>query len=246
MKGDLRQKVSEAVAHFWRTRDRQHTNQGSKSGQKDHGARSAVTGGKQLDGFAQLVRGLLIEAGLPDASIHERQVTLPGFFRPTKEWDLVVVADGNLIATLEFKSQVGPSFGNNFNNRTEEAIGNAHDLWTAHREGAFKDSIRPWLGYLMMLEDTKKSTTPVGVREPHFKVFPEFRGSSYAKRYELFCLRLVRERLYDAACFLLSPREGGRQGEYTETCEEISFLKFAASLTGHAAGYAKLREEKGC
>jgi hypothetical protein len=62
---------------------------------------------------------------------------LPGFFRPTKDWDMLVVHEGHLIAAVEFKSQRGPSFGNNFNNRTEEAIGNATDLWTAFREGAY-------------------------------------------------------------------------------------------------------------
>ena len=245
MNTELRKKVSRAVAHFWQTRQRQLSNQGRKTGQRDYGSRGAVTGGRQLDGFKRLMRELLSEAGLPDAAIHERLVTLPGYFRPTKEWDLLVVSHGNLIATLEFKSQVGPSFGNNFNNRTEEALGSATDLWTAHREGAFKDSIRPWLGYFMLLEDTAPSTTPVNVREPHFKVFPEFRGSSYAKRYELFCIRLVRERLYDAACFLMSPRKGGEHGVFTEPCDEISFLRFASSLTGHASGYARLRNKRG-
>ncbi|HUW83285.1 MAG TPA: PaeR7I family type II restriction endonuclease [Phycisphaerae bacterium] len=245
MTDDLRAKVSRAVAHFWRTRDRQLKNQGSKTGQRDSGTRGAVTGGKQLDGFIKLVRELLTGAGLPDAAIRQKEATLPGYFRATKEWDLLVVTDGNLIATLEFKSQVGPSFGNNFNNRTEEAIGSATDLWMAHREGAFKDSIRPWLGYFMMLEDTKRSTSPVSVKEPHFPVFPEFKGSSYAKRYELFCLRLVRERLYDGACFLLSPREAGKRGQFIEPNDEISFARFASSLTGHAAGYAKLRKERG-
>ncbi len=38
-----------------------------------------------------------------------------------KKWDLLVV-EGCLIAAIEFKSQVG-SFGNNYNNRTEEALG---------------------------------------------------------------------------------------------------------------------------
>jgi hypothetical protein len=41
---------------------------------------------------------------------------LPGYFRPTKEWDLLVILDGNLLASIEFKSQIGPSFGNNYNN----------------------------------------------------------------------------------------------------------------------------------
>ena len=43
------------------------------------------------------------------------------------------VVDGRLLAVIELKSQVGPSFGNNFNNRTEEAIGSAVDFWTAYR-----------------------------------------------------------------------------------------------------------------
>jgi len=41
---------------------------------------------------------------------------------------MLVINEGRLIAALEFKSHVGPSFGNNFNNRAEEAIGTAHDL----------------------------------------------------------------------------------------------------------------------
>ncbi|MBI4446452.1 MAG: hypothetical protein HY645_11150 [Acidobacteria bacterium] len=36
--------------------------------------------------------------------------------RANRLWHLVVVADGQLIAGAEFKSQVG-SFGNNYNNR---------------------------------------------------------------------------------------------------------------------------------
>jgi len=61
---------------------------------------------------------------------------LPGYFRPTKSWDLVVVSDEQLFASIEFNSHVGPSFGNNFNNRVEEALGSASDLWMAYREGA--------------------------------------------------------------------------------------------------------------
>ena len=74
---------------------------------------------------------------------------------------MLVVHHGHLIAALELKSQVGPSFGNNFNNRTEEAIGTAHDLWTAYREGAFGDQAKPFVGWLMMVEDEPKSRSAV-------------------------------------------------------------------------------------
>lgn len=79
-----------------------------------------------MDGFSRSISKLLTEAGIEEENIFQRiSVELPGYFRPTKEWDIVVVVDGNLIAAIELKSQIGPSFGNNFNNRTEEALGTA-------------------------------------------------------------------------------------------------------------------------
>jgi len=233
--------VAKAVQHFWAVRSQQQRKQGSATGQKDYGARAAVTGGKHLDGFIALLAELLSEAGLPDSTIHKRSTTLPGYFRPTKNWDLVVVFHDQLLASIEFKAQVG-SFGNNFNNRVEEALGNSTDLLTAYREGKFKPSQKPWLGWLMLLEDSPKSTSPVGVAEPHFEVFPEFKETSYAKRYELFCERLVRERLYDSACFLMSSEAVGLKGGYSEPNEELAFRFFAASLTAHAMVHAKNRK----
>ena len=237
----LEVKVSEAVRHFWSTRERQYGSQGRKRGNRDYGSRGAVTGGAQLNGFVQLVAALVADAGVPEAHVYfstRRTTYLPGFFRPTKSWDLLVVADHCLLACIEFKSQVG-SFGNNFNNRSEEAIGSATDFWTAYREGAFCDSRRPWLGYFILLEDSPKSTRPVSVEEPHFHVFREFEGASYAKRYELLCQRLVRERLYDAACLLLSEHESGRHGGYSEPNAEVGFTALAISLTAHAHAHAQ-------
>lgn len=233
--------VSLAVEHFWRTRLKQHNNQGAATGKKDAGNRSAVTGGAQLDGFINLLGEILKDAGLPDHAIFTKKTILPGYFRPTKDWDLVAVVDGQLLATIEFKSHVGPSFGNNFNNRVEEALGSATDIWMAYREGAFKPSQKPWLGWLMLLEDAPRSQSPVRVSEPHYKVFPEFKGASYTKRYELFCERLIRERLYDASCLLLSDRKNGLNGNYSEPNTEIDFKTFATSLGAHAMAFAKMR-----
>jgi hypothetical protein len=228
-------KIREAVKYFWATRDRQARNQGSTSGTKDSGARAAVTGGAQMDGFVRLVRDLLCDNGLPLGSIHhESRIEIPGWFRSEKKWDLLVIFDGMLIAAIEFKSQVGPSFGNNFNNRAEEAIGSATDLWTAYREGAFKPSARPWLGYLMMLEDCPASARPVRSWEPFFRVFSEFNAASYKKRYEILQTKLVRERLYDAACFILSDSRTGPLGSYVEPSIELGFSNFATALVARA------------
>ncbi|HUN81263.1 MAG TPA: PaeR7I family type II restriction endonuclease [Phycisphaerae bacterium] len=212
MKPELEKRLRAAVKHFWNTRATQARKQGAATNAKDAGARSAVTGGAQMNGFINLVRDLLCEYGLPKPHVYcDKYVEVPGWYRPEKKWDLLIVADGKLLAGIEFKSQVG-SFGNNYNNRTEEAIGSATDLWAAYREGAFKPSARPWLGYLMLLEEAPGSTTRVRAREPHFKVFPEFMEASYAKRYEILLTKLVRERLYDAACFLMSDASNGARG----------------------------------
>jgi hypothetical protein len=234
---DLNRRVAKAVASYWSTRRSQSAKQKS-AGQSDQGARSAVTGGAQMDGFINLLTELVEEAGIEGGHIfYNKALELPGFFRPTKEWDLLVVRDGQLILALEAKSQVGPSFGNNFNNRTEEAVGSALDLWTAYREGAFNKTIRPWLGYVFLLEDCEASRRPVSVKEPHFKVFPEFVNASYAKRYELFCRKLVRERHYNASAFLMSEPKTGLKGTFTEPAEDLTFLQFARSLTAHVAAY---------
>lgn len=227
-------RVKIAVRHFWKTRRRQSERQADDD--RDRGARSAVTGGKQMDGFVRLIRDMLIEAKVPAESIAtDKRIELPGWFRAEKKWDLVVTHGGELFAALEFKSQIGPSFGNNFNNRTEEALGSATDIWAAYREGAFRPSLRPFLGYLMLLEDCDRSRSPVAVAEPQFAVFPEFRGASYRDRYSILIEKLLRERLYDGACLLLSARATAASGGFAEPHPELTFSRFVASLLSHVA-----------
>jgi hypothetical protein len=235
-------RLSEAIQYFWKTRQQQSDKQGRKTGTRDAGSRTAVTGGKQLDGFVELLRDFLGEAGLDRACIYtSKRVELPGWYRAEKKWDLLIVREGKLIAAMEFKSQVG-SFGNNFNNRTEEALGNAADIWAAFREGAFAPSLRPWLGYVMVLEEAKKSLSPIGVQEPHFKVFEEFRGASNAKRYEILLTKLVRERLYDSATLILTDRQTGRNGTYVEPSPELGFEGLLISLKARAVAIKEVSD----
>lgn len=234
---NLNTHVSRAVAHYWLTRKKQSRRQAT-SGRSDQGARSAVTGGAQMDRLIKLITDLIVEAGVNKSDIfYNRYLELPGFFRPTKEWDLLVVKDNQLVLALEAKSQVGPSFGNNFNNRTEEAMGSALDLWTAYREGAYNKTIKPWLGYVFLLEDCPESRKPVRVQEPHFRVFSEFVNASYAKRYELFCRKLVRERHYNVAAFLLSDKTAGLKGRYAEPADDLTFEIFAKSLVAQVNAF---------
>lgn len=236
---EFQAQVHGAVQSFWSNRGASYTRQ-LDSTILDTGERGAVTSGKNMDGFVELIAQLVVRNGLPSTTIHRNRglLTLPGYFRPTKSWDIVIIHEGRLIAALEFKSQVGPSFGNNFNNRTEEAMGTAVDLWTAYREGAFGDTPRPFVGWLMLVEDCPGSRVNVRAQSRHFKVFPEFEQTSYATRYNLFCRKLVQEQLYTTAALMLSPRSAIDKGGYETLSDMTSITTLVTSFAGHIAAEA--------
>jgi hypothetical protein len=156
---DYEAKAKEAIkAYFGATAPRPSRSR-RNSGARTRASAPASPAGKNMDGFIALIQDVIRANGLTDAHmmIGRRMLTLPGFFRPTKLWDLLIINHSRLVAALELKSQVGPSFGNNFNNRTEEALGTAVDLWTAFREGAFGEAPRPFVGWLMLVEDAPES-----------------------------------------------------------------------------------------
>lgn len=236
---ELQARFQTAVQQFWDARARQQQKQ-VEAGHLDAGTRGAVTGGTQMGALELLVRDLLIEAGLDAATIHTRTaLELPGYYRPEKKWDLLVVSDGQLVTAIEFKSQVGPSFGNNFNNRVEEAVGSASDIWVAYREGRFGTAPRPLLGYFFLLEDTERVHLPVRNAEPYFSVDPAFTGASYSQRYELLCRRLLLERLYDTACLTLATKATPTQLHHPAI--DLTFQRFVAALQGQARTFQASR-----
>jgi len=241
---DYEAKARSAVRKFWSGR-KKAANKQRTGGKADQGERSAVTAGSNMNGFVNLVVDIVHANGLPDAEImlKRRLLTLPGFFRPTKLWDLLVIYQGRLIVAVEFKSQVG-SFGNNANNRCEEALGTAVDLWTAYRKGAFGESKRPFAGYLMLLEDAPKSRKQVKDVSPNFPIFPEFKNASYAERYNILCKKLMEENLYTAASVILSPRTASKSGMYSEMSDITGLESFVTTLAGHIAVEASKSQRK--
>jgi hypothetical protein len=236
---DYETKTREAIQAFWGNREQAHKKQ-VDAGTVDQGERSGVTAGKNMDGFVALVMALVTANGLAHADIHRKKslVVLPGFFRPTKEWDLLVLHRGHLVAAIELKSHVGPSFGNNFNNRAEEAIGMAHDFWTAYREKAFGDQPRPFVRWMMLVEDAPESRRPVREKSQHFPVDPDFQAASYLKRYDILCQRLALEQLYTTASVIASPRTAVATGEYIDLSTMTGLGTFVTSLAGHIAAEA--------
>ena len=222
----FRKKVASAAAFYWKTRQQQAASQ-KKRGVKDAGSRGQVTGGRHLDGFAKLVREICLKAKFEKSEIFfDRAVPVPGYYRPQKNWDVVVMRDGRLVAAIELKSQSG-SFGNNFNNRTEEVLGVSRDFWVAYRERVFGVTEAPWLGYLFFLEDSPSSERAVALADSPLPPLPVFQGTSYLRRYEILCERLMLERDYMATALLVSDsktasvRDGG---------EPVGALKFFKSL----------------
>jgi hypothetical protein len=244
--------LQKAIQSYWNARTKNKEKQ-VESGRIDAGTRGEVTGGTQMGALEILVADILCEAGLDRLDVRTRTaLELPGYYRATKKWDLIVVSHGQLVLAMEFKSQAGKSIGNNINNRAEEAVGSAKDIWTAFREGRFGKSPAPFLGYFFLLEDREGVKRPVVNKEPYFTVDPVFRGDpaiipkskarslchagvSYSKRYELLCRRLVQERLYTAACFITATNS--IRTRISQPAEDLTFQRFVAGLRGHAVAF---------
>jgi hypothetical protein len=219
----------DAVARCWSVRA-EAAQRARDKGSSDLGLRAGVTSGKHLDPLAELVESVLVNAGLPMESIYRNSgVELPGYYRPEKRWDVVAVHDGVVVVAIEFKSILG-SYGNNMNNRAEEAVGNATDLLEAAEKGLVGVK-PPWLGYVFLMQDEPGSRSPVSVRQSHFPVDEEFKNSSYQDRAVTMCRRFVLRRLYNAAWFVIG--DGGLSVDcISEPASDLSWAKFEAALRG--------------
>lgn len=160
---------------------------------------------------------------------------LPGHFCTTQSWDLLVMNHGKLIAAIKCDAQVGPSFNKNANNCCEQAISLAVDLQAAFRRGTFGENIRPFVGYLGLLEDSPASCAPIKDISSNFPLVSEFRNASYAKRYNILCKKLIMERFYTDATVVLSPQSAFKSGEYSEMSELTGLKSFVAGLAAHVA-----------
>lgn len=232
---DYETKARRATEQFWKSRDKAQA-KNAKKGKADAGTRGAVTGGKNMAGFEDLISAVMRANGPSDLQIFVRsKTTIPGYFRATKNWDVVAIRDGRLVAAIEAKSMVG-SFGKNQNNRIEEVIGSGQDFWTAHRESGFgKDAPRPMLGWLMLVQDCPDTLKVLNPRVNHFKTYPEFKTASYVERFQILCRKLTEERLYDAACLLHSPSTAVSGGHYNDLNDVTGLRNFVATLAAHMA-----------
>jgi len=238
---NLDKRLAKAVKSFWKSQEGALLAK-KESSRPDTGKRGAVTSGKHLHSFIDLIGEIVRENGLEAASLrrHGSQATIPGFFRATKDWDLLIVHQGMLVAAIEMKS-MGSSFGNNLNNRAEEILGQSLDFLKAHERRVFRDCPKPFLGYCVVLADSPKIHRPVSSTSPHFDVLPEFAKAGYAQRFNLLCRKMVGEEMYSEAALLLSEPEAGlKTGQSRSLDDATSFKRFISGLAAHVARIAAL------
>lgn len=198
------------------------------AGHSDKGRRAGITSGKHLDSVAEIIKDDLVRMGFDSDEIYDkgRKCTLPGWFRPTKNWDLLGFDGDELVAAVELKS-ISSSFGNNANNRAEESIGSAFDAQVAYGEGLFGEGdIPPVIGYVMIVRDCEGSRLrSAAIRSPHFPIDPEFEGTSYLDRFHILCERLRRKSLYNAVWLVFANPETNEAYEPDPSMSYEVFIK---------------------
>lgn len=245
----------QAIRHWWASKK-------SASPKKAQGGtRDANLHGKTMDGFALALRKFLIGLNVKPGHIFTggqlsvSPSTLPSYFRPSKNWDLIILANSRfhpakgdkgepvLFAAVEFKSQ-DKSIGNNQNNRMEESLGNAIDFRATYKHDGFLRQLpRPWLGYLFVGNyDSVADKKPTRIKQPHFEAMPHFRvpgssnkkvfeGPSYAERYEIFLKQSLGEYLYDAGAFIVTDESiANKKPNHRILLKEFGSANFLRSL----------------
>ena len=222
---DYEAKACSAVKMFWSSR-------------KNAGTRKLADG--SMTGFIDLISEVVHANGLTDANIIRKSklAVLPGHFRPTQSWDLLVMNKGKLIAAIKFDAQVGTSIGKNGDSCCERAISLAIDFRGVYRRWTFGAGTKPFVGYLVLLEDNPASRAPIKAISPHFPLVPEYRNTSYAELYDSLCKKLIMDGLYTAATVIVAPRAASKSGAYSEMSDMTGLKSFVSTLAAHVAAEA--------
>lgn len=182
--------IEGAVQEFWRAREA-----GTQSARHDKA-------------FLELIANELTRLGWPahiSRSFRDPSAIVAGHFRVAKSWDIVCRDSlGHPRICVEFKSQVD-SYGNNENNRYEEALGSGLDLRARYGDEAT-------LGFFLVICDESQTRTPTK-RGDVAGLDPAFANTSHIDRRIIFAERIVEFQLnnhvlYGAAALLFVARDG--------------------------------------
>jgi len=166
-------------------------------GKSDTGAQARNA--RHMLGLNAFVRQIFIDAGLREDEV-ETDLVIPGYFRRSKNWDIVATHKGRLVGIVEMKSQAR-SPGNNANNRIEEAIGSPVDARTYHEITPAFGELGVWAAWGMIFNRDQEDTTGKkrkGVQSKHYPLDPAFDPFTYARQYGTMIERLISQNIYDA------------------------------------------------
>lgn len=225
----MREDVKTALLNMYSRIDEARARQVA-TGSVDQGNRQGITSGQHMAGLIDLIRNDLISAGIGENEIFSSRVnvTLPGWYRATKDWDMLAFCDEKLLAAIELKS-INSSFGNNINNRIEESLGSAVDVITSFSEGLFGESqIPPCLGYVMIVRSCSDSRRLCSrPRETFFDVDPIFNNTSYLDRFKILCSRMRQKNIYNAVWLVFVDPDNS---SVVEPVNELTYEKFIATI----------------
>jgi restriction endonuclease XhoI-like protein len=210
---------------MWLDVRRTQTEASIASGRAQEGRRSAVTGGRHMDAVHQLVVDEIRATGATGLHIHKnRGATLPGFYRATKSWDLVLVQGEVPVLAIEYKSMLG-SEGKNLNNRADEIFGVAEDTRQAELKGLLPPKMRR--AYIFVMSDNPETSRPIGVSRTLGMADPIFDGASYVKR-----MAIMLRRMRDTGLFHLTWAVAVKEEPFSwyEPDPEVGWNRFAADL----------------
>lgn len=175
-------------------------------GKSDTGAQARNA--KHMQSIAMFVRQMFVDAGLPEADVTVDSI-IPGYYRRSKNWDVVAMHKGHLVGVVELKSQAS-SPGNNANNRIEEAIGSAVDAKAVQElTGAF-GNLGVWAAWCMTFNRDAESGNPIqltSIQKNRLRLplnDPAFDNMTYAKQYATAVERLIAQKVYDAGWMLMT------------------------------------------
>jgi len=157
-----------------------------------------------MQSLAKFVRQMFIDAGLAEVDVTIDTV-VPGYYRRSKNWDVVALHKGHLVGAVELKSQA-QSPGNNANNRIEEAIGSSVDAKTVQELTERFGKLGVWAAWCMTF--SRDCETGIAVRPPSKKKLrfgptdPAFDQMTYAKQFSTAIERFVSQKVYDAGWML--------------------------------------------
>ncbi|KOA51092.1 hypothetical protein BAAM0483_02340 [Bifidobacterium animalis subsp. animalis MCC 0483] len=225
--------INDAVLGVYSALESAGLRQLQNSDNPDRGHRAEATSGLHLDSLAYQIQLDLQQQGVPAEMIHEGRgvdLRLPGYYRRTKDWDLTIVTDNlehDLVATIELKS-INSSFGNNSNNRIEEALGSITDARAAIRHDLYGSrAYPPMFGYVMVVKACAESMRKTSEPNALYPIDPAFQNTSYMERFTVFCERILVEKLYDAVWLVAADPETGKVWEPSPM---LTYERFIATI----------------